>query len=285
MIPPPGTTFGLQVLDAANYGIVRNIYTSYRFTDKEMRCVFVSSNRAISEQDLYRALPAEMRNLYKPIVPKSIVQLGEIVSATGREDKVSYGQYANDKFNLNIKDSTNLASVIQTSPYAGTTEGIQFPTNKDVSIVILNPDERKDVAVEVAQLFQGTEPKRNNIKDFRLTLPDGGTLYYDDTNGKWIMAAKKSIDIGLTNSNSTSVPVIVNNKAAARAEDPTISTKTTDPKFWNWMMALKQALSTWVPVPSDGGASLKAMLTAVISLFPDDQTGKIKEGSSKVTIG
>jgi hypothetical protein len=285
VIPPPGTTFSLNVLNAKTSAAVRNIYTSYRFTDKELRCIFVTSDKPVTEMDLIRALPSDIRSFYKYSPPKSIVQLGKIQSASNREDKVYYNKYANDKFDLKIQESSNITSVSQSSPYAGETEGIQFPTNENVNIVVVNPDERKDMAVEVAQLFQGKEPKRNNIKDFRLTLPDGGTLYYDYTNGKWILAAKQSIDIGVTNNNSTDVPTISGKKAAARAEDPTICNDQTDGKYWSWMRALKQAFSTWVPVPSDGGASFKAMLAAVISLFPDDQTGKVKEGSSKVTIG
>jgi len=74
---------------------------------------------------------------------------------------------------------------------------------------------------------------------------------------------------------------------AARKEDEVKSTSSEDASFWTWFTAFKAALSGWVPVPEDGGAALKSVLTAFFSAYsvPSSLTGKITGGSTKVKVG
>ena len=39
-------------------------------------------------------------------------------------------------------------------------------------------------------------PKRDSLDDFRLTLPDGGTMYYDNVGGNWIFSPIDNVIIG-----------------------------------------------------------------------------------------
>jgi hypothetical protein len=74
---------------------------------------------------------------------------------------------------------------------------------------------------------------------------------------------------------------------AARQEDTTVSSSAEDAAFWGWLSGFISVFQSWVPVPSDGGAALKAALTAYLTAnpTPTEMAGKIDSGSNQVEIG
>jgi hypothetical protein len=74
---------------------------------------------------------------------------------------------------------------------------------------------------------------------------------------------------------------------AARQEDTIISSTAEDAAFWGWLSGFISVFQSWVPVPSDGGAALKAALTAYLGAnpTPTEMAGKIDSGSDQVEIG
>lgn len=72
---------------------------------------------------------------------------------------------------------------------------------------------------------------------------------------------------------------------AVRVDDDTKSDSSSDPAFWTFWNNFFTAFTTWVPIPSDGGASLKAMLTPILTTKPTKMEGKITSGSGSVKIG
>jgi len=142
----------------------------------------------------------------------------------------------------------------------------------------------------VAQLYQGTTPKRNSIDDFRLTLPDGGTLYYEKSTGKWILAAKSKVEIGTGNVSSTQVPTISSSSPAARKEDGTISNSQLDVKYWAFIKAFFSVVEKVSTYPEPGNGAPLIFHQALMAAFkgvgePTEMKGKISEGSGKVVIG
>lgn len=78
-----------------------------------------------------------------------------------------------------------------------------------------------------------------------------------------------------------------NFRYAARKEDATLSNSTTDSTYWTWIIGFVNVFLTWIPVPNDGGAALKAAMIAYIGAnpVPSSMTGKINEGSDQIKIG
>jgi hypothetical protein len=105
-------------------------------------------------------------------------------------------------------------------------------------------------------------------------------LTFDD---KLSVKASKELDVD----SDDTVVVQGGSNGAARKEDEIKSTSAEDPSFWGWFTAFKTALSGWTPVPEDGGAALKAVLTAFFaaSSVPSSLTGKITGGSTKTKVG
>lgn len=70
----------------------------------------------------------------------------------------------------------------------------------------------------------------------------------------------------------------------ARLDDAVQSTSSEDSTFWTWLSGFISVFSSWTVVAQDGGAALKALLTAFISAntTPSSLTGKITEASSKI---
>ncbi len=186
----------------------------------------------------------------------------------------------------NFSEKNEEVMVTESSPFAGNHYGLQFPSykNEKETEVILSPQSAN--MVSIGKTFnKETAPTRSSAEDFRFTLKDGTTIYYKSSTGELTIAAKNKISIGTGSFNDTSVPSISTEKPAARQDDPTISNSQTDPTFWTWMQKFQSAINGWTPVPADGGAVLKALLSSLIIPMPSSQTGKIQTGSSHVNIG
>lgn len=202
--------------------------------------------------------------------------------------------------------------VVKSTPYAGKTVGMQFPnTKEDDSVHSINVSHQNNTntVVEVGQVYQKDSngnvesPKRNSEDDFRLTLPDGGTLYYDHENGTWIMAAKTNIKIGVVEDlDSESIPdpeniiefdgtnIYINgddsSPAAARVGDTT----SPLPTFKTFIETLKSALTGGPATEPGNGApsvfntTLKSILTS-LNIWESGNMGEISSGSDIVNIG
>jgi len=93
--------------------------------------------------------------------------------------------------------------------YAGNSVGQQFPENKGVMGINVSHVGEIYNSIEVAQLYKTGDrpPKRNSNKDYRLTFPDGTTIYWEASSGEYSIMAKSKIKIGVSSSvDSTSVP-------------------------------------------------------------------------------
>jgi hypothetical protein len=130
-------------------------------------------------------------------------------------------------------------------------------------------------------------PKKNTVNDFRLTLPDGGSLYYNNSSGEWILAAKSKVTIGgQSNISETSVPNPSSSKEAARKDDETIINATTDSTLITWLSTLVTLFNAHVHQVVSLGAPTAPPSTStpptVIGSAPSSLTGKINAGSDKV---
>jgi hypothetical protein len=76
-------------------------------------------------------------------------------------------------------------------------------------------------------------------------------------------------------------------KGIARLDDQIKSTAIEDSTFWVWVQGFVNVFSTWVVVPTDGGAALKVAMLAYIAAnpVPSSLTGKITVASTKVKAG
>ena len=139
------------------------------------------------------------------------IVVGKTSTDTEFEKQVKFENYMRDMQNLNVLEGTPFR-VVKSSPYAGDSVGLQFPTNASSHIVAVANEGEYSSLMEVAQLFQKTDgemkaPVRSSLNDFRLTLPDGGSFYYDNANESWILAAKAKITLGVqADVSATAVP-------------------------------------------------------------------------------
>lgn len=76
-------------------------------------------------------------------------------------------------------------------------------------------------------------------------------------------------------------------KKVGRIGDEIKSTSSEDSAFWTWLSGFIAVFQSWVPVPNDGGTSLKVALTSFFASnpTPSSLTGKITKGSDKVSLG
>jgi len=297
VLPLPGSLLALTA-PFSTYSpekIARLAWMSYHWSKGTSKTSFFTCDAKINEYDYASMLPPELKEymLNRLRSMNTETYLTKVTTPSSKPDNYEHTTIKTIRgWDAAEQDIPSQGGVpmrsVRASPYAGKTVGLQFPENKDAIEVATNPDGHKEMSVSVGEIFQKDgQPKRKSPDDFRLTLPDGGTIYYDNAKGNLYISAKTKIVLG-TNANQTSqdIPTTVSNEyPAARQEDPTTSDIQTDSAFWSWMTKFQSALSTWVPVPSDGGAVLKALLSSTILPFPTKQDGKIKTGSSKVEIG
>lgn len=135
------------------------------------------------------------------------------------------------------------------------------PVGTEVIVVQLAGAMGAEVAI--ATESRAHRPKGNN--------PGDAVLY--DAHGHQIRLTEAGIALG----EGASLGV-------ARTTDATVSTSAEDATFWAWLFGLVTTLTTWVPVANDGGAALKAAVSAYIGANPTPAslTGKITGGSSVV---
>jgi hypothetical protein len=76
-------------------------------------------------------------------------------------------------------------------------------------------------------------------------------------------------------------------KGVARLDDEVKSTNVEDATYWTWLIGFANVITTWIIVPADGGAALKAAMIAYIAAnpVPTSLTGKITESSDTVIAG
>ena len=113
-----------------------------------------------------------------------------------------------DMRHMNITNTDITQRIVKSVPYAGDTVGIQYPVNIGSNNINVSHEGELSSSIEVGQVYQESlSPKRTAPEDFRLTLPDGGTLYYSAAKKEWAMITKTNIMIGVQSSfDNTKVP-------------------------------------------------------------------------------
>lgn len=196
--PPPGFVINIMGNDC------RIAHIQYKFAKGRGTSFVVCTelNQKITENDLLSAIREMPRY---PEISSFFVET--------KEDKNAYFSKCYDvPINKNpgkLEFLKNLppVNIMKASPYAGDDVGISFPSNETAKRVAVTHEGEASTAVEVGQLWQWKMPKKDAVEDFRLTLPDGGTLYYDHSAGEWILAAKSKIRIGIQSTiSSENVP-------------------------------------------------------------------------------
>jgi len=191
----------------------RVIWFQYHYSRRGVKSSFVCNDTNISEQD-YCSYLSDYNSTY--LLNKLQSDNYTFVSKINKISQDKFGidhksietPIGNDinKLTFETKDAVDVR-VAQSMPYAGETVGIQFPENKDAVEICVSPYSQKHMATSVGQLFQGKTPTRKSTDDFRLTLPDGGSIYYDKADGSMILAAKTKLKIGVQSGISSTTPV------------------------------------------------------------------------------
>ncbi len=206
----PGRLIRIQGNDS------RIIYTRYYYSqDKGMQCTVwaVDINTKVTEKMLSlllketdkQALSNRMRlsRQYGTFVYQNT---DDVNIETDYEKRVKVRTASRDMNSMNIVGEAD-STIVKGAPYAGETVGEQFPNNPSSYGVAVTQEGDRAAAAEVAQLWNNVSPTRTSMDDYRLTLPDGGTLYYSAANKEWILAAKDKVTIGTqANLESTTIP-------------------------------------------------------------------------------
>jgi len=211
LIPMPGQSFAIGV-EGSKPPSTRCVHVEYRYEEQEIKTLFTAIDARITEVEMLHTLPFVMRQqleakiLFKPQSVK-IGKVNSVKEDLPYEEQVRFPGTSNDASNLVQPDKGSDARVIVASPYAGDGVGIQFPQTKGNAVVVASPQGKQELGIQIGAIYQpNEEPTRDSPKDFRLTLPDGGTLYYSKDNGAWIMAGKSKVLIGQYAVTSTGVP-------------------------------------------------------------------------------
>jgi hypothetical protein len=163
----------------------------------ENTVIVVDDKEIITEEMLFDALPEEDRVYARHIKPYYHSSFVGLTKSDDDSRKEIYPNIISDDLSNVAVFKGDTLNVIKSSPYAGDQVGLQFPAQQDsIDLITLHKD-NYHAGVTHSQLWSDNIPKKNNPEDFRLTLPDGGTLYYDKAKGKWILAAKSQIIIGI----------------------------------------------------------------------------------------
>jgi hypothetical protein len=248
--------------------------------------IAVNNGVLISEDLLYDVVPEEDRHYFRHVRKFSFSSFIGITKTDEGLTKKVYPNIISDDLQKPVGVKGSTLSVVSASPYAGDEVGLQFPTQDDSIDLITKHKDKYHAAVSHGQLWSDKVPKRNNNDDFRLTLPDGSTLYHEKSTGDWKLAAKGKIHLVAESSPSYNSVPADGGKFVARKDDATIINSTTDSVWITWLSGFCAVFNAWVPVPGDGGAVLATAIKAYLlaSPPPTSMTGKINEGSTKVKL-
>lgn len=163
----------------------------------ENTIIAVDNNKKITEEMLYHAIPEEDRVYMHHINPFKYSSLVSVTKEESDTTKKVYPNSINDDLTNIVAVKGETLDVVKASPYAGDEVGLQFPHQEESIDLVSFHKEKYHAGVAHSQLWSDKIPIKNNPEDFRLTLPDGGNVYYDNAKGKWIFAAKSQIVIGI----------------------------------------------------------------------------------------
>ena len=199
---------GTNVSISSNGNLVtgRVVWVEFHFSQGGSKSSFILYNESLSEEKYAYILPrTERQELLMHINTERAIGIGKATKFDAKGMNMNMNIFGMDPTLLS-SEGTVLDRFAYASPYAGAAVGIQFPDNQDAITVTGHP--RPYYGFPLAQVFQnGEEPARGERSDFRLTLPDGGSLFYDNSAGQWILAAKTKITIAVNTSVvSTDVP-------------------------------------------------------------------------------
>jgi phage baseplate assembly protein gpV len=169
-------------------------------------------------------------------------------------------------------DELDMPSGWMNLPTSGTKsfkQWISLPINTQVS-VLMHKDKEQGQIIGALWSVNDTPPTWANKDTWGLQFPDDSEIYYDSVNNKLIINIANDGEI-LYNGGENDGLVKVN------------SLVTRLNNIENDINTLKGILMGWVPVPTDGGAALKTLLTASyttllgVTVKADIENNKIKQ--------
>jgi len=200
-MPLPGTEINLF-----NKG-KRVVYLNYSWSSKHGHySSFIGMEKVrIPQEFLYELLPEEAKEkmakeyiykhpniIYADLVKYVDFKSGETIR---RHANLGVKYTRHDPENIDFEVVTDTPVIFESNPYAGDEVGVQYPKNVGGKVVALAPDAQYGNIISVAQVFQDNKmPLRSDIEDYRVTLPNGGTVYYD-TDKKMNINVTKSRNI------------------------------------------------------------------------------------------
>lgn len=147
-------------------------------------------------------------------------------------------------------------------------------------------------------IWSGMWASKKDIPQEFLNVYNEKSSIEKDKNGNYILITENEIkqkiikDIiveVLKKINLTATEIKLNNgsKGGARLDDKVKSDTTTDSSYWSWLQGFIAVFQSWTPVPQDGGAALKSLLSAFFSSnpVPQELISKIIEASGSILLG
>jgi phage baseplate assembly protein gpV len=206
-LPGQITLFGNQMLEGT---VLRTLWSQFRWENSHGISLYSANDKHINEYNYSLILPSFLKDPLTILINRdhAPIYFGKILKWESNRINIQENPVGLNPEKFTFDKPKQSAWAIPSSPYAGPNVGLQFPETKESVGLFSAPNNATEQQVQIAQIFQeGTIPKRTNPDDFRLTLPDGGTLYYSKANGSWILSAKTKVLIGQESSlSSTGVP-------------------------------------------------------------------------------
>jgi hypothetical protein len=183
--------------------VFRVVYTRYEFSlDLVESTIICTTNFSITEDELFQVIPqgletVEMAANMAVRMNRAEIRMGLVKKDDGNIIEMNINHQTRDPQAIarDTKPAEGNMALIKSSPYAGNTVGLQFPVNIEAVSATENS------SITAGQIFQKDSdgkllsPKMESPNDFRLTLPDGGSLYYSNESGTFYMVGKNSVAI------------------------------------------------------------------------------------------
>lgn len=195
----------------------RVIYYKYRYNENSyFTCSFIATLGYVNEGNNQQAIP---RSVYKKIIPIEAANCitihpaspffwGQIKEDAGvvpdDENSSDFNERVNvfyESSEMNVRDPENfissdvIAPAYKASPFATIGAGVQYP--EAISAIGLFGGDSPHLSVCLGQVFQKKgKPYRNTINDYRLTMLDGSSFYFDYESQRWILVGNKFVEIG-----------------------------------------------------------------------------------------
>ncbi len=220
----------------------RAVFTRYIFHQNYIESLVVcTTDFSIRPKELFQAIPrdtisllfegaininmltAKGAKLYRSIWNGKIKKDLPNVTETDMDDK----NWGIQQKKLNIRPAEGSVTFIKSSPYAGEFVGLQFPQNIGGVNFGIQSELDSPEMVAIGQVFQKDSngkllmPYKESSNDFRLTLPDGGTMFYSDFSGTFFLLGKKKVFIITKDKDDLSkqIPNITNSSAYISVEN------------------------------------------------------------------